>query len=141
MKALSLKRPWPWAVLYLGKDVENRVWCTRYRGPLLIQAAATPLSKAYYDWSKEKIYQACGPSDFPSWKDMPGGGIVGRCTLVDVLEPEKVDSGWHMARQFGFVLRNVQRIAGGGIIPYKGSLGLFEVSDKVIADVQWEDAA
>lgn len=26
MKALTLHHPWPWAVCYFGKDLENRVW-------------------------------------------------------------------------------------------------------------------
>jgi hypothetical protein len=26
MKALTLKHPWPWAILWLGKRVENRSW-------------------------------------------------------------------------------------------------------------------
>ena len=26
MKALTLRHPWPWAVCYFGKDLENRVW-------------------------------------------------------------------------------------------------------------------
>lgn len=39
MKAISLWQPWAWAVLCLGKDVENRVWRTNHRGPLILHAA------------------------------------------------------------------------------------------------------
>jgi hypothetical protein len=26
MKALSIKQPWVWAILNVGKDIENRTW-------------------------------------------------------------------------------------------------------------------
>lgn len=39
MKALSLTRPWTWLVLHGGKDVENRIWQTSYRGPLVVHGA------------------------------------------------------------------------------------------------------
>ena len=38
VKALTLRQPWAWATIYGGKDVENRRWSTRHRGPLLIHA-------------------------------------------------------------------------------------------------------
>jgi len=40
IKALTIRQPWAFAILNLGKDVENRSWRTRHRGPLLIHAAA-----------------------------------------------------------------------------------------------------
>jgi hypothetical protein len=39
VNALIIRQPWAWAVVYAGKDVENRTWQTSYRGPLLIHAA------------------------------------------------------------------------------------------------------
>lgn len=39
MKALSLKQPWAEAILFLGKDIENRVWSTHHRGPLVIHCS------------------------------------------------------------------------------------------------------
>jgi len=39
VKALTIRQPWAWAVVFAGKDVENRSWQTSYRGPLLIHAA------------------------------------------------------------------------------------------------------
>lgn len=34
MKALSIRQPWAWLILHAGKDIENRVWQTRFRGEL-----------------------------------------------------------------------------------------------------------
>lgn len=40
MKALTVRQPWAWAIVFGGKDVENRTWLPKYRGPLAIHAAA-----------------------------------------------------------------------------------------------------
>lgn len=47
MRALSLKRPWPHCILYLGKRIENRrradkqepKWLTRFRGRVCLHAS------------------------------------------------------------------------------------------------------
>lgn len=40
MRLLTLRRPWPWAVIFAGKDVENRQRnvAGAYRGPIAIHA-------------------------------------------------------------------------------------------------------
>lgn len=40
-KALTVKQPWAWAIAAGGKDVENRSWATKFRGPVLIHAGKT----------------------------------------------------------------------------------------------------
>jgi hypothetical protein len=37
-KGLTVRQPWAAAIAHFGKNVENRTWSTRYRGPLLIHA-------------------------------------------------------------------------------------------------------
>ena len=42
MKTLSIRPPWAWLIVHLPgpwKNVENRSWPTRYRGPLLIHSS------------------------------------------------------------------------------------------------------
>lgn len=39
--ALSLRQPWCYAILSLGKSVENRTWSTRYRGRIRLHASQT----------------------------------------------------------------------------------------------------
>lgn len=41
MKCLSIRQPWAWAILYAGKDIENRTWFTYHRGPFLLHASKT----------------------------------------------------------------------------------------------------
>jgi hypothetical protein len=73
----------------------------------------------------------------PSLAHMQRGGIVGRARIVDVLPPHMgqacnhlldhfdsgIDTRWHMADQFGFVLADVEPLP---FFPCAGSLGLFE---------------
>ena len=35
VRALTVRQPWAWAIIYGGKDLENRRWRTSYRGPLI----------------------------------------------------------------------------------------------------------
>lgn len=44
IRALTVKQPAAWAIFHRGKDVENRPWATKYRGPLLIHAGADVIS-------------------------------------------------------------------------------------------------
>ena len=38
MKAISIRQPWAWLVVHGYKDVDNRTWATKHRGPILIHA-------------------------------------------------------------------------------------------------------
>ncbi len=38
MKALSIMQPWAWLIVNGHKDIENRNWPTRFRGPVYIHA-------------------------------------------------------------------------------------------------------
>jgi len=46
MKALSVRQPWAWAIIYALKDIENRGWPINYRGDILIHAAKTCTKKS-----------------------------------------------------------------------------------------------
>lgn len=38
-KALSIRQPWADAIIWHDKDVENRNWPTKFRGPFCIHAS------------------------------------------------------------------------------------------------------
>jgi ASCH domain len=42
MKIISIRQPWAGLIVSGLKDVENRTWPTRYRGPILIHASQRP---------------------------------------------------------------------------------------------------
>jgi ASCH domain len=112
--ALSIRQPWAWLILHAGKDIENRTWPTRFRGPVLIHA-----SKAW-GW-KEKEDRDCVIFSFGIAipETLPLGGIVGEARIVDCVEHHA--SRWFNG-PFGFVLADAKQ---GTFIPCRGALGFF----------------
>ena len=112
MKALSIMQPWAWLIANGHKDIENRSWLTRYRGPVLIHAGKK------YD----------GDDDWHMWEhpgierpdDFERGGIVGECEIVDCVSTSP--SRWFFG-PFGFVIRNARPLP---FQPCRGMLGFFE---------------
>jgi hypothetical protein len=48
-KAISIRQPWAWLIVNGFKDVENRSWKTKYRGPVLVHAGRK-IEKYAYEW-------------------------------------------------------------------------------------------
>jgi hypothetical protein len=158
MKALSGRQPWWWAILHAGKRIENRVWNTSYRGPILLHAAKGCTRDEYEDaivWM-ENAGVIASLADVPRLQAMQRGGVVGRARIVDVIRPwvpslrvggeppgappfrstldrfypAGIDHRWHMTEQYGFVLADVEPLP---FAPCAGSFGLFELPDVVTA--------
>lgn len=113
MKAISVKQPWAWAFFEQGKDIENRTWRTKFRGPVLIHA-----SKKYDKNAPKQLIEA--------WKkDLSDqamcGGIIGSVEIYDCVD--KSDSKW-FSGPYGFKVRNPNFMR---FIPMKGKLSFFEV--------------
>lgn len=122
--ALSIRQPWAWAIINAGKDIENRDWATRFRGPVCIHAAKGMTRNEFDDFvtlaramAKRDLWS--GPF-IPEPKELPRGGIIGVAEIVDCVEAS--DSPWFFGR-YGFVLRNARPV---GFIPVKGALGFFD---------------
>lgn len=121
MKAISIRQPWADAIIYGGKDIENRSWATSYRGPLLIHAAATVLSGAAMDEAEDFVAKRApifSPLSNPPYER---GGIIGVVDLVDIVR--KSDSPWFVG-PIGWVLANPRPLPFQAM---KGRLGLFKV--------------
>lgn len=110
VKALSIKQPYPHHIFHSGKDVENRDWPTRGRGWFLVHAG---VSKSEIDKHDEEEMA------------LPRGGIVGMARIVDCVT--EMESNWFFGK-YGFVLRDALAIP---LVPFKGQLGFFAVSDDV----------
>jgi hypothetical protein len=139
MKCLSGRQPWWWLLLN-GKTIENRVWNTTYRGPILLHAAKGCTGNEYWEalhWV-EVVFGFATAAKVPPLAELPRGGIVGRARIVDVIPPgglppafhppewSGLDMRWHMPEQYGFVLADVEPL------PFrqcKGALGLFECAE------------
>jgi ASCH domain len=112
MKALTIRQPWAWSILFAGKNIENRSWSTKYRGPLLIHAGAA-------------LHGGALPRRLPLREpdEHTRGAIIGVVDLIDVVESSR--SRWFEG-PYGWVLANPRPLSRP--IPCKGRLGLWTLS-------------
>ena len=118
--ALSIRQPWAWLILYAGKDIENRDWPTKHRGPFLIHASKG-MTRDEYENGLNTLDEIRPSLALPPFEDLPRGGIVGSVILADCVNDS--DSPWFFG-DFGFVLRDATPLP---FRPYKGALGFFRV--------------
>lgn len=128
MKALSIIQPWAWLIAHGHKDIENRSWPTRYRGPVLIHAGKK------FDWDvaidlKDGVHPVTGEAcqfagAFGDEGQVPGhaerGGIVGQAEIVGCVTSSS--SPWFVGT-FGFVIANARPLP---FRPCRGALGFFD---------------
>lgn len=121
--AISIRQPWAWAIIHAGKDIENRDWPTRFRGPVCIHAAKG-MTRAEYEDASHFIRGFCS---VPSPERLERGGIVGTAEIVGCVTQS--ESPWFFGC-YGFVLRNVVPV---DFIPARGALGFFDWRQNIIA--------
>jgi hypothetical protein len=161
-KAISLSRPWDYAIIHLGKRLENRAdkrgmppMC-RYRGPLLLHAAKS-WDPSAVDWMRERnLVRPGGIGTTPAAH--PSGFIVGRCNVVGHVEPwdcstcgqwpphkrldctacegtarpRDLDWRWWMGG-YALILADVEPLP---LTPCKGALGLWTPPPGVLASLR-----
>jgi hypothetical protein len=124
MKALSIRQPWAFAILHLGKRVENRSWYTPFRGTFAIHAAKKwgRDEQADLECFREEIVRRFSPA-IPT---VHLGSLVGTARLVDCIRPEQVmdDQQSWATGDWCFILDNVR--VWEEPIKYTGALGFFE---------------
>lgn len=131
MKCLSVRQPWAWAIIHGGKDVENRTWATKYRGPLGIHAGMQ------FDFNPKKHMDAArGWHDAGfKWNEADRGMIIGVVTVVDCIPASECKSDWAFKDSdqdiWCWVLENPKPIP---LIKVKGQLGIFDVHDSLFPD-------
>jgi hypothetical protein len=127
-KALSLSRPWDYLILHEPfKPIENRPWKTKFRGRIYVHRANS-VDRDGWDWivrHANKLNILSQALDIMALMTKPSlypSGLVGRIDIVDCVDHS--DSPWFFG-PYGLVLS--KPLAFEKVIPYKGSLGLFEV--------------
>lgn len=126
MKALSIQQPWAWAILYLGKRVENRTWYTNFRGPIYLHAGKK-LDLDGMDSLEPDIREALRDAEESgeTLGKIYCGYLVGTARITDCVRPDAVDgpgSGWANG-PWCFLLDDVEALPVP--IPCKGALGFF----------------
>lgn len=127
--ALSIRQPWLWAIMHLGKNVENRTWPTRYRGRICLHAARGMTLKEF-DHALDLIDQirplgevgTIARRDDCTWsiRHERRGGIVATARLKWCISHH--DSPWFFG-PYGFELEDIQPVS---FVEVKGSRGLFD---------------
>jgi len=132
--ALTLHRPWPGLIFFAGKDIENRSWTTRYRGPLYIHAGKTWDDDALDFAARIPIADGTSASNWVSHATaLHPTGIVGVVDLVDVIEAHT--SPWAVPGQYHWCLENRRVFILP--VPCRGMQGLWhppvELRDQLVS--------
>lgn len=133
MKALSIRQPWAWLIVNGYKDIENRTWSTRMRGPVLIHASKG-MTRAEYEDVEALLATERGIRDknitLPKFEDLERGGIVGIASITGCLSFSlgNVRSPWFFG-PYGFTLGDIKALP---FVPFKGALGFFDVPDELV---------
>ena len=125
-KALSVRQPWAWAILFAGKDIENRTWQAvnhglAVRGRIALHAAKGMTRDEYED---AKGFMSSIGVECPAPHDLWRGAVIGTVEVVDVVKEHT--SPWFFGPR-GLVLRNPQSFTPA---PVSGALGYFNWQDR-----------
>ena len=142
VKALSIRQPWAWAILWAGKDVENRTWPlpARMLGKRVLIHAAKGCTADEYESATVFIRGASGVGGREGHvlplAELPRGAIVGAATLLRCEHHGcGITSRWFVG-PYGFVLGNVRALPTP--VPCRGALGFFDVPPDVAEHVLQE---
>ncbi len=119
--ALSVRQPWAWAIIFAGKDIENRSWQAvnhglKKRGRIAIHAAEGMTQDEYEDAA---AFMADLGVRCPPPAELDRGGIIGQVFVADVVT--KSESPWFMGPR-GLVLKDAEPC---DFVRAKGALGYF----------------
>jgi hypothetical protein len=117
--ALSIQQPWAWLIVNGLKDIENRSWPTRFRGPVLIHAGKKVDTYAAEDVEEGHHPVTGSPHLWATPLTWERGGIVGVAEIVDCVTAHS--SEWFVG-EHGFILRNARPLP---FRPCSGKLGFF----------------
>lgn len=132
--AISIMQPWAWLIVNGHKDIENRDWRTKRRGPVLIH---TGLKRD--TWAHEALLEGRCPASGEPISDelrlaytradgaqpvskVQRGGIVGVATITGCVDDS--DSRWFVGR-YGFTLADARPLP---FMPMKGKLSFFDAT-------------
>jgi hypothetical protein len=128
MRALTIRQPWAQLIVDGHKDIENRSWSTKWRGPLLIHAGLQydTLARVPDGVDRDEL------ADTMARAHRRRGTIVGLVTLVDVVR--KDPSSWAQEDQHHWKLADP--IAFDTPIMASGRQGLWMPSTREIEAVR-----
>lgn len=136
--ALSCRQPWPWAIFYAGKLIENRgraLPAELLNKRCLIHASKT-MTREEYETGAAAILEISGLS-VPPAEELPLGALVGAVTFTGNVEPDPGSvrmHGWHVTDQWGWLM--AARVPFPRPVPCLGERGFWAVPAEAIASVR-----
>lgn len=115
---LTVKQPWAYCIMHLGKDIENRTRKTNIRGTLAIHASKQIDYDAYY-WLKAEGHE------LPPIKELVTGKVLGTVDLIDCVQEHT--SVWKEEGTWGYVLQKPQPF--NEPVHAKGNLGFWKYTE------------
>lgn len=147
MRALTVWQPWATAIIWGGKDIENRPRMTRYRGRLWIHAGmhhpdwadyleVRGLSGTVFGWIDTRRASAAELKKAQRWTEHTGalGVILGSVDVVGCHDDETAVqrepcSPWARYGQHHWMVANPRPLRQP--VPCRGALGLWRLPDDV----------
>ena len=124
MKALTIKQPYAHLIACGIKDIENRSWQTKYRGRILIHAAATEFKGGWDALTQSQKHDA--RYNLKDQKHL--SAIIGTVEIVDCVRNHP--SVWANEGEWNWVLAN-PIIFKEPILNVKGKLSLWEYTGEI----------
>lgn len=119
--ALTIHQPWARSIFLHGKDVENRSWETKYRGPLWIHASKTITPGDVASW-QATVRNLPDRPVLVDIEKMDKGAIIGLVTLFECQFTSR--SLWWSGNGFAFVLLRPALLPRP--VPLRGFQGFFD---------------
>jgi hypothetical protein len=118
---LSVRQPWASLIVGGWKDVENRTWTTRHRGPLVIHAGKQidPAGRPFASRAGLEV------------AELSRGAVLGVVALHGVVEDSP--SPWALPGQFHWLLGDARELPVH--VPLRGGLMLREAPEDVAVAV------
>ncbi|MER8754134.1 ASCH domain-containing protein [Mesorhizobium sp. M0976] len=86
--ALSVRQPWPWAILHGGKDIENRDWPTKIRGRVCLHASKG-MTRDEYEDCLATVHHISVPDSASPWFFGRYGFVLRNAEPLDEFIPVK----------------------------------------------------
>ena len=129
MRALTIHQPWAWLIAEGIKDIENRRWETKYRGPLLIHSGKSRRSMKN---GLSFANMAPGAVAVPDAYHLKFGKIIAVVELVDIVQNDA--SYWAESGCFNWKLSNAKRLDDP--IDCRGHMGLFDPPENIMKKIK-----
>lgn len=124
-RGLTIRQPWLAAILHSDKRVENRVWPTGYRGPVLLHAA-----KTLDDAARRHRPLAAVVRGLP----LERGAVLGVAQLTDCHPDDGECTPWAVPGHHHLVLDEVTPLPLP--VPWRGALGLWTPPESLLEQIR-----